>query len=260
MSFFDIPFDLKLPPLETDNPAPGRRVRQVLPRHAGTSLYHSLYLPEDWTPGATYPVIVEYPGNGGYREAGAVPTTGRLEDCPLGYGISAGLGFIWVSLPFVDLAAGRQAVNWWGDVEATVLYCRETVATVCQLYGGDPRKVLLAGFSRGAIACNFIGLHDDEISKLWAGFIAHSHYEGVREWPQSDHASALGRLSRLGDRPVWISHENSVEETSKYLDSTGVTAPFTLRTFPFPNHTHDWVLKDLPLRAELRAWVSRVVG
>jgi hypothetical protein len=46
--------------------------------------------------------------------------------------------------------------------------------------------VFIAGFSRGAIACNFIGLRDDEIASLWCGFVVHSHYEGVRDWPGSD--------------------------------------------------------------------------
>ena len=41
---------------------------------------------------------------------------------------------------------------------------QKTVPWVCENFGGDTEKVFLCGFSRG-IACNFIGLHDDEANK-----------------------------------------------------------------------------------------------
>ena len=50
--------DLAIPPLETGQPAAGKRVRQVLPAYRETSVYHSVYLPTDWQPGKRYPVIV----------------------------------------------------------------------------------------------------------------------------------------------------------------------------------------------------------
>jgi hypothetical protein len=43
--------DLTVPPLETGQPAPGKRVRQVLPAYRATSVYHSVYLPTDWQAG-----------------------------------------------------------------------------------------------------------------------------------------------------------------------------------------------------------------
>ena len=39
--------DLTVPPLETGQAAPGKRVRQVLPAYRETSVYHSVYLPTD---------------------------------------------------------------------------------------------------------------------------------------------------------------------------------------------------------------------
>lgn len=112
---------------------------------------------------------------------------------------------------------------WWGDVEATVAYCQHTVKRLCAHYGGDPRAVLLAGFSRGAIACNIIGLHDDEIAGLWAGFVAHSHYDGQSEewpYPEADRASARKRLRRVAKRPVWISGEDSLAELRDWVAKT----------------------------------------
>src|SRR4029078_13548098 len=107
----------------------------------------------------------------------------------------------------------RNESQWWGDAQATVDYCKKAVKLVCGRYGGDPKALVLAGFSPGAIACNYIGLRDDEIAALWRGFIPYSHYDGVRGWPysDSDRASALVRLKRLGNRPQFIIHENSVE-------------------------------------------------
>ena len=50
---------------------------------------------------------------------------------------------------------------------------------VCEQYGGDRAAVILTGFSRGAIACNYLGLHNEEIAGLWRAFIPYSHYDGV---------------------------------------------------------------------------------
>lgn len=36
-----------------------------------------LYLPPDWRPGEKYPILVEYPGNGGYRNALGDICTGK---------------------------------------------------------------------------------------------------------------------------------------------------------------------------------------
>ena len=59
--------DLKIPELAQGEPAPGRRVKQTLKDYSETGVYHVLYLPRDWKPGGRYPVIVEYAGNGPYK-------------------------------------------------------------------------------------------------------------------------------------------------------------------------------------------------
>jgi len=35
----------------------------------------------------------------------------------------------------------------------------------------DRAAVILSGFSRGAIGCNYLGLHNEEIAGLWLAFI-----------------------------------------------------------------------------------------
>jgi hypothetical protein len=204
-----VPQDLAPPQMTEGPPVPGERVRQAVAEYRRTQVYHVLYLPTDWRSGERYPVVVEYAGNGGYRNAFGDACTGRVEDCALGYGISGGAGFIWVCLPFISADRARNQLQWWGDVEATVDYCKAIVSNICNEYGGDPAALFLAGFSRGAIANNYIGLHDDEIARLWRGFLAHSHYDGVRAWgyPGDDRRSAARRLERLRGRAQFISHD-----------------------------------------------------
>jgi hypothetical protein len=120
--------------------------------------------------------------------------------------------------------------------------------------------VFITGFSRGSIACNFIGLHDDEIAKLWCGFICHSHYDGSRRWPgDGGEAAVLERLKRLGNRPQWISQEVTTAATEKWLQNTGLTGDWTFVPMPFPNHSAAWVLRDMPERQRLREWLARVL-
>jgi hypothetical protein len=257
--------DLRVPDLGDGSPTAGKRIKQVNPGYEGWDLYHTLYLPTDWQqPGngrPRHPVICEYPGNGGYRNALGDVCTGKVEDCKLGYGLSGGQGFIWVCLPFVNREEKQHQLNWWGDADATAEYSVQTVKRACDEYGGDPTAVILTGFSRGAIACNYIGLRNDEIAGLWLAMLPHSHYDGVRKWPHadSDAASAAVRLERLGNRPQFISHENSVDATRDYLKQHAPNGNFTFLAIGYPNHSDAWVLKDIPERATARAWLAEIL-
>lgn len=255
----EIPDDLELPKVTDEVPAAGRRVRHRLPQFADTGLYHVLYLPPEWQPDGQFPVMVEYPGNGGARDRLGDICTGKMEDCKLGYGLSGGQGWICICLPFVQPEKKQHALNWWGDAEATAAYCREAVQLLLRDLGGDPEKVVLTGFSRGAIAGNYIGLRDDETAKLWRAMILHSHYDGVRRWgfADDDAESARRRLARFGKRPQFIAHELSVEPTRKFLQGADVSATFL--ALPWPNHSDAWVMKDTPARAEARRWLSEVI-
>jgi hypothetical protein len=166
-------------------------------------------------------------------------------------------------MPYVNTLEGRNQLIWWGDVEATVRYARNTVRRVCEQYGGDPAAVILSGFSRGAIGCNYIGLHDDEIAGVWAAFIPYSHYDGViTTWPypEADRASALERLKRLNGRPVFVCREGSIESTRSYIESTGIQAPFTFQRIGFRNHNDAWALRDIPERRAVRRWLEQVLA
>jgi hypothetical protein len=255
-----VPEDLQVPAMTDGAPAAGRRVRQTAEGWEGTDVHHALYLPGNWKPGGKFPVIVEYPGNGGFRNKFGDTCEGTVGGCRLGYGISAGADYIWVAMPFVKVAGGKKenAALWWGDADETAAYCVAAVRQVCRNFGGDEKSVVLCGFSRGSIACNYIGLRNATIAPLWRAFICHSHYDGVRTtWPyaDADRASAGGRLQRLAGRPQFISHEGTTAETRAYLEGTAAKAPFTFVDLPFRNHTDAWVLRDCEPRRKLRAWL-----
>ena len=269
-----VPADLAVPEMGADQPAAGRRVKQTVPGWEGTEVYHALYLPTNWKPaGRRWPVIVEWPGNGGYRDPKGDECNGRPEGCKLGYGVTEGKGAIWVSAPFVDGTGKGIAEKWWGDAPTydslpTREYVRALVKEVCAHWGGDPECVVLAGFSRGSIAVNRVGLEDDETAKLWRAFLCFSHYDGVQKWPypEAGSVSAKVRLGRLGARPQFICGEyKNPEETREYLERTTEKAPQALRQFTFVstgfrNHNDAWVLRPSPARDRLRAWWSMVIA
>ncbi|MDB6140068.1 MAG: hypothetical protein JWO94_3140 [Verrucomicrobiaceae bacterium] len=256
----DVAADLAVPATTAEAPAAGQRVRATTPGWEATEVHHALYLPTDWQPGKKFPVIVEYAGNGGYANKLGDTSDGSVEGCMLGYGLSAGHGYIWVCMPYVEINAGqkRNASKWWGDVAETKKYCQATVQEICTRFNGDAGRVVLMGFSRGAIACNYLGLHDDEIAGLWCGFLCHSHYEGEFKHPAADQTSWPERLKRLGNRPQFISQEMSTQATQAVIAGSGIKGNFTFITLPYPNHSARWALCDLPIRRAAREWLQKV--
>ena len=285
----DLPQDMENPVLSAGDPAPGKLVLQSLPAYTGTEVQHALYLPTDWAPGKRFPVIIEYRGN-----------TSRVKDPGgLGYGLSGGKGFIWAVLPFVGLDHKADTNWWWGDVEATIAYAKEAVPAICRQWGGDPEKVILTGHSRGAIACNYIGLHDDEIAKLWCAMMPISHYDdGHTKWGMTikEQARAPERLRRLGNTPQYICGEHHLsvkhndaklletvaagkfktfeeakkslglvsmidaERTRQFVMNNYPQGRFTIVDLPYINHSAGYVLRDIPERKQMRDWIQNVLN
>lgn len=262
------PVDLVTPTMTDEAPAVGKRVRQVAPEYAGTDVHHALYLPTDWKPGGSYPVIVEYTGN----KWDACGSSGKVEGANLGYGLSGGKGFIWVAMPYVQKGGIENAVTWWGDAQATVDYCKRNLPRICEAFGGDPERCIVCGFSRGAIGSSYIGLADDEIAAFWCGMFTHDHFDGERTWgyPADDRASALTRLARLKGRPVMVCGMNIDALRDKYLGQHADLAAFTFLNVPTATlfkipegkvihpHTDLWMHKDSAYRTQARAWLQQV--
>jgi hypothetical protein len=268
-----------LPPLVEGPPAAGRRATVTAPEYAGTQVRHLLALPDDWTPdwkarGKSWPVIAEYTGNH-FPTSGS---TGEVEGAGLGYGVARGRA-LWIVLPYVAKDRRKNEITWWGDLDATVAYAKTNLPRICAEFGGDARRVVLCGFSRGAIGVSFLGLHDDEVAGLWRGFWAHDHFDGVLAWSAPWGAplaryreEAAGRLRRLQGRPVLISQGHPGEQTRAFVapivprNVDYLTVDMTALYGPFPNaavkHPHNdrWPLRDGPASAAARAWFERVTA
>ncbi|MFZ9935817.1 MAG: hypothetical protein ACO3JG_02025 [Luteolibacter sp.] len=265
-----VPADLEIPEMSEGAPGPGKRVRLALFANTPAVVLH---LPGDWTPERRFPVLIELAGNGNYRNAYGDVSTGRPEDSRLGYGLSGGRGWVWACLPFLNEAGDGVATTWWGDApefrpDRTVAFIKRAVPALCKRFSGDPQRVILCGFSRGAIAANAIGLHDDDIARLWRGFVCFSHYDGVHEdWPFAGacRRAARARLMRLAGRPQLVCHESTagclnLAATRRYLESSGIAGDFTYHETGFRNHSDAWVLRPSPARLAAREWLARVAG
>lgn len=264
--------DLVVPPVTSDQLDAGRRC-WVEDEFSGVS--YVVWLPPDWKASSSRPVIIELPGNGGYRSPYGDTCTGRPEDCSLGYGVTGGTGAIWVCVPFLTAEGTDIAVTWWGDApkydpRPTVALLQRVVDFACSpQLNGDPQRVVLAGFSRGSIACSYVGLADPQIASLWRGMICYSHYDGVREawpYPNCDRTSALQRIRRLTDRPQFICHESdarpavSLSAAQTFLEDAGMSGQhLTFCETGFRNHSDQWVLRPGPARKRLRTWFQNLV-
>jgi hypothetical protein len=263
-----VPPDLTVPAVSQRAAAPGLRVPVAAPGWEATAAYHLLYLPTDWKPSAKFPVLVEWTGNQ-YKSPTGDSCSGTPEGASLGFGISGGVGCIWLTLPYLDNSGKHPVSTWWGnapeyDPQPTLAYCRTAVRDVCERFGGDPARVVLAGFSRGAIAVNYLGLHDAETAQLWRGFICYSHYDGVRGWNWSgtDTGSATARLKRLAGRPQFVCGEAAnADDTRLYLERSGLlgAGDFTFLGTGFRNHNDTWILRPSEARTKLREWFREVV-
>ena len=245
------PTRLDVPNVEDASPHPGHRVRYRLT--GDEAIYSVLQLPQDWTPGETYPLIVEYPGN-----IFLVPScysTGLPDQCVIGYGMTKGKGAICLGLPFVDLAAGAIAENGWGVPDDTANYAMRMIEEICTKFGGDRKNIVLTGFSRGAIACGFIGLRNDRIAALWKGFHACQHHDGDG-WNGASLEGALERAKRFRGKSVFQT-DNSPEKFQPIMDAMQASATFVRSGLGA--HATAMFLDDRPSTQELRAWFATLV-
>lgn len=247
------PGRLEVPPVEPGPPAAGRRVRYPLAGDRPPAAHGLLHLPEDWKPGQRHPVIVEYPGNI-FFVAGC-HSTGLPEQCAIGYGMTRGRSAIWLSLPFID-RAGAVAENGWGDPDATADACVEAVRDINARFGGDPHNVVLTGFSRGAIACGFIGLRNDTIAGLWKGFHLCQHYDGDG-WNGATLEAALDRGRRFRGKAVFHT-DNPEEKVRPVTEAMGVPATFVASGLGA--HSTAMFLDDRESTRTLRRWFTELVG
>lgn len=244
------------PPVTDGPPAAGRRVRLRLAGNDSAEPPLLLHLPEDWRPedAARYPVIIEYPGNI-FFTAGCY-STGRPEQCVIGYGMSRGRGAIWASLPFVARGQAEAVENGWGGPDVTADFSVRAVERICDSFGGDRDRVVLTGFSRGAIACGFIGLRNDRIASLWRAFHLCQHYDGDG-WGGATAETALERARRFRGTAVFQT-DNPEDKLAPF--TTAMRVPTEFAASGLGAHACSMFLDDRGSTRRLRRWFEQVVG
>ena len=244
---------LTLPKIKEGSPAAWRCVKYRLKGDENNGIYCLIYLPVNWKQGRTFPVIVEYPGN--IYFAKVCYSTGRPDQCVIGYGMSKGIDAIWVSLPFVDRKTGAIVENGWGDPDATADYAVSVVEDICAKFGGDRKNLILTGFSRGAIACGYIGLRNDRIAPLWKGFHACQHYDGDG-WNGATMKGAMERAHRFAGKAVFQT-DNTAEIFQPLMDEMKAKTTYVKSGLGF--HSCAMFLDDRPSTQQLRGWFKALV-
>ncbi len=239
-----------VPEITEGPPAPGRRVRH---RPAGGSADVILHLPEDWAPDRHYPVIAEFPGNEFYHEH--CYSTGLPDQCIIGVGITKGRGAISLGLPFLK-ADGSIAESGWGDADFTADRTVAVIEEICERFGGDRENLFLTGFSRGAIACGYIGLRNDRIASLWKAFHACQHYDGDG-WNGAMMEGALERARRFRGRAVFHT-DNAPRSFQAVMEA--MNAEVTWADSGLGAHATAMFLDERNSTRELREWYLRLVS
>lgn len=245
---------LDVPPVEDAPPAAGRRVRHRLAGDAATNLYGILHLPEDWKPAGRFPVVVELPGNIFF--ASGCYSTGRPEQCVMGFGLTRGRGAICLGLPFLDRAAGAIVENGWGNADDTADHAVKMVEDICARFGGDRSNLVLTGFSRGALACGYIGLRNDRIAALWKGFLACQHYDGDG-WNGATMEGALERAARFRGKGVF-QIDNAPAKFQPVMDAMKTEVIWAKSGLGA--HATAMFLDDRPSTQQARQWLQKLVG
>jgi hypothetical protein len=244
---------LDVPNVESSAPAPGKRVRYRLADDAPNGPYCVLNLPENWRAGAAHPVVVEFPGNIFFTPG--CYSTGMPEQCVMGYGMTKGRDAICLGMPFVNRSSANPVESGWGNPDDTAQYTMQIVDEVCAKFGGDRKNIVLAGFSRGAIACGYIGLRNAQIASLWKGFHACQHYDGDG-WNGATLPGALERAERFRGKAVFQT-DNPEGKFKQIMDV--MKTDVTWVKSGLGAHSTAMFLDDRPSTQKLREWFLQLV-
>jgi hypothetical protein len=239
---------LTVPVVTEGLPGPGKRVYMRL---ADCPVRYVLYLPPDWTPDGLFPIIAEYSGNIFYFKN--TYSTGKADEGNIGYGMSKGVGVIWVNLPFLSPDRLHQQLDGFGNLDATAEYARKAIRTVVEKYAGDPGAVFLTGFSRGGAACGYIGLRNNEIADVWLGFHSVSGGDGAG-WFGSEMPGAIERGGRMKGRSSFITDGAPWQDVLARLKQ-----PFTYMDSGIGAHVDTMFLDNRPSTLAVRKWMADVL-
>ena len=230
-------------------PGPGKRVYMTL---EGSPVRYVLYLPKDWSPDGSFPIIAEYSGNIFYFKN--TYSTGKADEGNIGYGMSKGSGAIWVNLPFLSPDRTHEQLDGFGNLDATAEYARKVIREVVEKYSGDSGAVFLTGFSRGGAACGFIGLRNNETRGCLAGLSRGQR----RRWRGLVRLRDAGsdRAGRTDERPVVIHHGRCAVAGCPGASSK---QPFTYMDSGIGAHVDTMFLDNRPSTLAVRKWMADVL-
>jgi hypothetical protein len=127
---------------------------------------------------------------------------------------------------------------------------------VCADHGGDRARLVLTGFSRGAIACGYIGLRNERIASLWKGFHACQHYDGDG-WNGATMEGALERATRFRGEAVFQT-DNAPKAFQPVMDV--MKTEVTWASSGLGAHATAMFLDDRPSTVQVREWFQRLVA
>jgi len=250
----DEPGYINPPMVERGDPSPGKRVKVHFSEYPNAC--YTLYLPKNFTNSKKWPLIIEIPGNHGLCDA-----------AHLGYGISKGTNWIWATVPYVDKDGKILKMNWGKDPSYTAHFLVAVLENLKKKYQIDTSKIVLAGFSAGAFAVSAIGNWNDEISSNWAGYFAHSHFDGcclTGAYP----GDSGKRIERLRTKKILITTGNTditaksgahkcsynayKKLKAKDFDVTYLEIPHSP---PHDRHSRGWICDNTPAANKARKWL-----
>lgn len=220
---------------ESGSPSSGKRVFVTPAEYAGTDAYYTLYLPDSWSPNSNqrYPVFVDFPGRGV-----------RPENIKIGQVLAQKFQGIWLCLPLIYANGSQEVDGWWANDKVTSRYVQSVVRNVCEQYKGNTDRIFAVGMSRGAVAVNYIGNYDEQVSDIWRGYYSHDHIDGQRRidkgtfpdlWTDNfpkngslTHNGFFVKFSRINGRAYLISN-STVADVPEFL--SGKPTKYSLGAF-----------------------------
>jgi hypothetical protein len=240
---------LLLPIIEEGLPTPGKLVRVYLDEYP--EAYYVVFLPYNFKDAEReWPMVFESPGNT-YKEI----SSGFPDEIFLGYGLTRGMDYICVGVPFID-EDGRILRSYCREPMATVNFWLAVLEDLNEKFHIDNDRILLSGFSRGSVSTSYIGNYNDSISTKWAAYFAHSHFDGCC---QTVLGSPKERINRIKTKKVLISvGENDIakkcsKEAYERLIDDGISATYI--EIPNLDHSPAWLLEESESAEKARRWL-----
>ena len=131
----------------------------------------------------------------------------------------------------------------------------------------DNNRVVLSGFSRGAISISYLGNSNDEISSIWTAYFAHAHFDGCC---QNIPGNPKERINRMRGKKTLIAvgKNDIAQKCSKnaYLQLDALKFPVTyieipdIHTDKWKNLAHNpfWILHESQATEAARNWLKNL--